>query len=136
MEEDLTIFRIFFSIFLLVRFKASCIPKISLQAWLIMEITMKKTLKLGFGRWPQDIFNLQYFPMFQLFKSHIFFRLFGFKFIPCLRRIPNRCVCLSGQVYWHSTLNRLIYRTWPAETTWAVWWAICVHSHRDRSNIR
>ena len=74
--------------------------------------------------------------LFRLFKSHISFSLFTFKSSPCLRQIPNRCVCLSGQVYWHSTLHRLIYRTWPAKTTRAVWWAICVHSHRDWSNLR
>ena len=59
--------------------------------------------------------------LFRLFKSHFSFSLFAFKSSTCLRRIPNRCVCLSG-------LNRLIYRTWPAKTTRAVWWAICVHS--------
>ena len=33
------------------------------------------------------------------FKSNISFSLFAFKSSPCLKRIPNRCVCLNGQVY-------------------------------------
>ena len=37
--------------------------------------------------------------VFRLFKSHNSFSLFAIKSSPCLRRIPNRCVCLSGQVY-------------------------------------
>ena len=38
-----------FSLCLLVRLKSNCIPKISLLACLILEIAMKKTLKLVFG---------------------------------------------------------------------------------------
>ena len=52
------------SIFLLVRLKASYIPKISLITCLILEIAMKKTLKLKFGRRLQHNFNFfltQYF---------------------------------------------------------------------------
>ena len=35
--------------------KASCMPIISSLACLILEIAMKKTLKLGFGRQPYNI---------------------------------------------------------------------------------
>ena len=64
-EEDLKIriwkvtstYFSFFSIFHLVRLILSDILKISLLACLILEIAMKKTLKLGFGRRPQDDSN-------------------------------------------------------------------------------
>ena len=46
----------FFSIFRLIRVIPSIIPKISLPACLILDISMKKTIKLGFGRRPYNIF--------------------------------------------------------------------------------
>ena len=49
----------FFWIFPLVRLMISDILKLSLLACLILEIAMKKTLKLGFGRRPQQ--NFQFF---------------------------------------------------------------------------
>ena len=48
----------FVSIFLLVWLESSYIPKISLLAFLFMDIALKKTLKLGFGRRPQFFLNI------------------------------------------------------------------------------
>ena len=47
----------FFLIILLIRLISSYIPKIILLTFLILEIAMKKTLKLGFGRRPYNISN-------------------------------------------------------------------------------
>ena len=50
-EDNLDIFPIVLSMFLLVRLKPSYIPKFSLLAsFFILETAMKKNLKLGFGR--------------------------------------------------------------------------------------
>ena len=46
MEDDLIKLEIFSSIFLLVRSKASYIPKMKLLAYLVPEIAMKKTFRL------------------------------------------------------------------------------------------
>ena len=51
--------------------KPSCIPKNSLIAYLIMEIAVKKTLKLGFGRRPQNIFNFLLHFLFSYIKSKL-----------------------------------------------------------------
>ena len=45
MEDDLNIFSIFSSLYLLVRLHSIYIPKISLIACLILEIAMKKTFE-------------------------------------------------------------------------------------------
>ena len=50
MEDNLTNFDIYSSLFLLVSSKASYILKISLLSCLVPEIAMKKTSKLGNGR--------------------------------------------------------------------------------------
>ena len=47
----------FSSVFLLVGLITSYLPKKSLLASLIVEIAIKKTLKLGFGKRPQHNFN-------------------------------------------------------------------------------
>ena len=64
-EEDLhfqfgrwLLIQICFATFLLIRFISSYIPNVSLLACLILEIAIKKTLKWGFGRWPQHKSNL------------------------------------------------------------------------------
>ena len=49
----------FYSIFILVWLVSSYIPKISHLACLILKMAMNKTLKLGFGRRPQQ--NLEFF---------------------------------------------------------------------------
>ena len=53
-----------FSIILLVWLISSHILKISFLTWIILEIAMKMTLKLGFGRQPQD--NSNFFLIFFL----------------------------------------------------------------------
>ena len=53
LEEDINQILIFFSIFLLVMLESSYIQKISLLACIILEIAVKKTLKLRFVRRPQ-----------------------------------------------------------------------------------
>ena len=58
MEDDLNTIKICFSISLLIRLKSRQIPKISLPDCLILEIAMKKTLKLRFGRQPYNISNM------------------------------------------------------------------------------
>ena len=51
-KTTLQYFNFFLSTFLVGRLKASCMLKISLLACLILDIAMKKTFKLGFGRRP------------------------------------------------------------------------------------
>ena len=72
-EEDLHfqfgrwhLIQICFATFLLIRFISSYIPNVSLLACLILEIAMKKTLNLGFGR--QPIHNYYFLSIFHLIR--------------------------------------------------------------------
>ena len=89
MEDDLNTIPNCFSISILLKLKSGCMPKISLLSYLIMEIAVKKTLKLWFGRWLQNMLNFLLHFLFSYFKSKL----------PSKNQLP-RCLGSGAEFCW------------------------------------